>query len=446
MSSSPVKRWSGASALALLLFGGSVQGAVRSGAIVVSDKRGPMPPLGVGPGAIVEVEPGGFHSFESLVLDEDGTLLAIAWDEDAVRGGIVRIDPDSAAIDPISTGGLLHFARGVALEEAGTILVGDDDAGIVRVALDGSQSLLSSGGWIEDPQDLAVEADGSILVVDSLMDVVLRVDPITGEQTVLSSGGSFHNPSGLAIEADGSILVADETCCAEPGGDPFPGGIFRVDPVSGEQSLVSGAGLFRRGVRDVVADGRGSLYVTDRIAGLIRVDATTGEQELVSSGENLQEPWGLVAWPAAPSLLRILRWPARPDAPPTRASPPCPARSPAPTSRSARRPQVSTNRMPTPCFRRRSTIPANSSSSSSIRSWASTARRTRWPSRSWARTCSCPGADGTARHREVPGAADVGQALSVVDSHCAARSVPRQARITSRRLTSPINRSFSKTG
>jgi len=70
------------------------------------------------------------------------------------------------------------------------------------------------------PRGIALDADGSILVVDQ--DAfggpggVIRVDPATGARTTVSesstSGGpSFVTPRDIALEADGSILVPTRT-------------------------------------------------------------------------------------------------------------------------------------------------------------------------------------------------------------------------------------------
>jgi hypothetical protein len=65
---------------------------------------------------------------------------------------------------------------------------------------------------------VAVEAGGTILVVDRSAGTngqggLFRVDPTTGARTVLSDFGSGANqgvdPLGVAVEAGGTILVVD---------------------------------------------------------------------------------------------------------------------------------------------------------------------------------------------------------------------------------------------
>ena len=70
------------------------------------------------------------------------------------------------------------------------------------------------------------------MVVDSGLDAVVRVDPTTGDRTIISgidplgvydmvgSGPGFGSPGGIAVEADGSLVVVDGSLKA----------VVRVDP------------------------------------------------------------------------------------------------------------------------------------------------------------------------------------------------------------------------
>ena len=113
---------------------------------------------------------------------------------------------------------------------------------------------------------------------------VFRVDPQTGDQALISSGGDLTSPVGVAVEADGQIVVADADAL---GGT---GGVIRVDPVTGSQTTVASGGLFSNPF-DLVVEPGGTILVVDPHAsgagGVIRVDPATGDQSMVSSG---QEP------------------------------------------------------------------------------------------------------------------------------------------------------------
>ncbi len=72
---------------------------------------------------------------------------------------------------------------------------------------------MASGGDFVSPIGIAVARGGTVLVADA--DAfggpggVIRVDPVTGAQTKVSAGGLFSNPFDITVEADGSILVVD---------------------------------------------------------------------------------------------------------------------------------------------------------------------------------------------------------------------------------------------
>lgn len=66
---------------------------------------------------------------------------------------------------------------------------------------------------------------------------VVRVDPVTGDRTIVSDAGTGAGPffgflAGIAVEADGDLVVTDQTLQA----------VLRVDPITGDRTIVSGAG------------------------------------------------------------------------------------------------------------------------------------------------------------------------------------------------------------
>src|SRR5215210_4891382 len=77
--------------------------------------------------------------------------------------------------------------------------------------------------------------------------VVLRANPATGGLTEISRNGDqgdlFRHPYDIAVAADGSLLVADMGAYATPTDRTPDGRVIRVDPVSGRQSLVASGNL-----------------------------------------------------------------------------------------------------------------------------------------------------------------------------------------------------------
>ena len=164
-----------------------------------------------------------------------------------------------------SQGGLGIEPRGVAVEAGGAILVIDAQGGtsalgeLFRVdPQTGARTSVSNFGAGPlngiNPTSVAVEANGQILVTDeghgSLfpLGLLLRIDPQTGVRTILSDLNIVPNtgrePEGVAIEANGQILVIDKHA-----GPLTRGMLFRVDPQTGDRQIVSdfGAGANQGG-------------------------------------------------------------------------------------------------------------------------------------------------------------------------------------------------------
>jgi hypothetical protein len=186
-----------------------------------------------------------------------GDILVV----DTGASGVIRVDPVTGARTTVSEnsappgGPAFVNPVGVALEADGDILVADGDAfggggGVIRVdAVRGARTTVSEnaappgGPAFLDPEGVALEADGDILVADvnafGGAGRVIRVDPLTGARTTVSEnsappgGPAFLDPVGVALEADGDILVADAGAF---GGE---GGVIRVDPLTGARTTVS---------------------------------------------------------------------------------------------------------------------------------------------------------------------------------------------------------------
>ncbi len=124
------------------------------------------------------------------------------------------------------------------------------------------------------PEGIEVDEDGTLLLVDIIIPGVFRVDPVSGDRTVVSGGDvgagpQISDPWDLAIEADGDLLVTDH----------FEGTLVRVDGTTGDRSIVSDAFFAPRGV---AIDAQGQALVVDRDGQVYRVDPVTGAVTIVS--------------------------------------------------------------------------------------------------------------------------------------------------------------------
>src|SRR5439155_11979044 len=132
-------------------------------------------------------------------------------------------------------------------------------------------------------------------VVDAGLNVVLRVDPRSGARVIVSgadigSGPPFGQPNGIALEASGSLVVVDL----------FPPRVVRIDTDSGRRTIVSGCtkvdvqgacigeiigsvGPLLETPLGIAVEVDGSLVVTDSgLNAVVRVHPVSGNRTIVS--------------------------------------------------------------------------------------------------------------------------------------------------------------------
>jgi len=178
-----------------------------------------------------------------------GDILAVDGNTQGGSGGVIRIDPRTGAQTVVSANGFFQEPVGIAIEADGNIVVADRVSGIIRVnPLAGTQTVVHAGPPFVDLFGIALEANGSILVPDTGCashqcyaggprgQAVYRVNPVTGEVTTVSSGGYLDSPYAIDVEANGNIVVVDSTSSVSP---LTQGGIIRINPVTGNQTVVS---------------------------------------------------------------------------------------------------------------------------------------------------------------------------------------------------------------
>ena len=172
-----------------------------------------------------------------LAFDAAGDVLV----RDGATGALLRVDADTALVTPIAEGDFLAgssaIAVGVARDGADVLvtaeIVAPPSVGrVVRVDAAGDQHLVSEGTY--RPTAIAVEADGSILVTSRsfVLDAVtypdgglLRIDPDTGDESVVTSGQLLEaEPIDVEVLSNGTIALLDAA------------GVVLVDPVTGVQS------------------------------------------------------------------------------------------------------------------------------------------------------------------------------------------------------------------
>ena len=211
-----------------------------------------------------------------------------------VDGGfIIKVDPNSGEQTVISAGGNLISPFDVALDAQGQLIVSDSGSCCKLIRIDpgtGQQTVIedSSRQTLGAPLGLAVGSDGGVLVANA--QTLVRWDPSTGAMQTVSSNGNFVAPIGVAIAGSAEVFVLNQA---------FPPQILRVDPTTGGQVVVS-AGGYLHSPQSIVAKNR-DLYVSDvadpngsfGVGRVIHIDARTGLQNIVSEGGNLVGPVGI---------------------------------------------------------------------------------------------------------------------------------------------------------
>jgi hypothetical protein len=235
-------------------------------------------------GALVSVDPasGALTPFAQLpnpgwcrlAFDGAGNVLV----RDGATGAVLRLDAETAGVTPLAEG---EFLAGSLAVSVGVVAHGTDvfataelftppstiTGRIVRVDAGGDQHLVAEGTY--QPTAIAIGLDGTIFVgcrsffVDGVLypgGGVLRVDPVTGVETVLAADGNFaadgQGVIDLLVRADGSIVAIAELA------------LVVVDPVTGAQSLLPPPVTFDPDILvDVItgfgaAEAPGSFYLT----------------------------------------------------------------------------------------------------------------------------------------------------------------------------------------
>ncbi len=123
---------------------------------------------------------------------------------------------------------------------------------------------------------------GDIVYVDSGDAIhggfVIKVNPVTGEKTVIASGGLLRMPFGVVIDADGQIIVSDS------------GRLIRIDPETGSQTLIADNSQGDLGWPCGLAMQHHNSIVVANLQAVIRVNPNSSQIQTVSAGGSLLYP------------------------------------------------------------------------------------------------------------------------------------------------------------
>ena len=190
----------------------------------------------------------------------------------------------------------LGVGADMAMEADGHVVIFDyDTSSVVRMnPEDGSCNLVRAVGFSNRPRGIAVEADGDLVMTDFISsddDVSGRVTRMfpdgTGFVIVkdddIGQGIDFFDIHGIAVEADGQLVVLNGF-----------GSVVSVDPSTGDTAYIShdsfpvfGSGPdFGRVVRIAVESPSFFVVADVWLEGAMRVHRSTGDRTILSGAGN----------------------------------------------------------------------------------------------------------------------------------------------------------------
>lgn len=209
----------------------------------------------------------------------------------AVEGGfIVKVDGATGAQSVVSSGGSLEAPFDVAINRDGTIIVSDSGRLIEIEPATGRQTVLAHqpGLPLGSAFGIDIEATGDVVAANA-RDVV-RLDADSGQIELVASGRQLGCPLGVAVAAKNELVIADAA---------QPPQVVRVNAHNGSLKVVSKGG-FLQSPQSIAARGR-DIYLTDvatsdgnfGVGRVVHVDAATGRQTVVAEGGYLVGPVGI---------------------------------------------------------------------------------------------------------------------------------------------------------
>ncbi len=141
----------------------------------------------------------------------------------------------TGSADGTGTAASFNFPMGVAVDSSGNVYVGDNSnhmirkitsAGVVTTLAgltnggSGSADGTGTAASFHSPYGVAVDTSGNVYVVDSLNQMIRKIDSAGVVTTLAGSGSSsyadgtgtaasFNNPLGVAVDTSGNVYVAD---------------------------------------------------------------------------------------------------------------------------------------------------------------------------------------------------------------------------------------------
>ncbi|MNK73395.1 Serine/threonine-protein kinase PknD [compost metagenome] len=196
--------------------------------------------------------------------------------------------------DGTGTAAKFYLASGIEADASGNLYVTDNynyrirkitPQGVVTtfagLGTNGTADGTSAAAQFSLPNDLTIDAAGTIYVADWANHRIRKIDPVTGQVTTVAgstqgfadgigSAAKFNNPYGIAVDAAGTIFVADG----------FNSRIRKINPVTKQVSTFAGSGTGGN------ADGTGAAA---QFSTPLKLTFDTAGNLYVSSGTRIRK-------------------------------------------------------------------------------------------------------------------------------------------------------------
>ncbi len=229
---------------------------------------------------------------------------------------IFKLDHATGISSIFSSGGLITSSEAMTLDPTANALIvsnydnNTNSSNLIKISLaDGTQSLLTSGQFLNDGDGIAVEPSGTYVIsswnYQTQTSQVVRVNPTTGAQTLVTTTPIAGAVDGIAVSSQGTIYLS---ITSEPG-PSFTAELVRLDQASGLSTVVSSGGtddLFN----GLTTLSDGNVVVADQVSSgsgppigqLVEIDPSTGAQSIISSAGDLVDTLDVIAEPSGDIL------------------------------------------------------------------------------------------------------------------------------------------------
>lgn len=145
-----------------------------------------------------------------IALDHDRTILVASLTQSA----LLRVTP-TGQVTTVAQGAPLGRVFDVAVDHDGTYLVVDEGTqgtakALYRVTRAGVVTPIWQGAPLQLPHGVALLHDGDYAVIDGITDVVYRIPRAGGPPTVMTGAPSIINPDSLCSDFEGGVVLAEE--------------------------------------------------------------------------------------------------------------------------------------------------------------------------------------------------------------------------------------------